>query len=57
MSDGGKGDTQRPTDKKAYDNGHDRIFGQREPWYVRRDREQQHQQKEQTNDDTSTRSL
>ena len=57
MSDGGKGDTQRPTDKKAYDNGHDRIFGQREPWYVRRDREQQQQQKEKTDDDTSTRSL
>jgi hypothetical protein len=44
MSDGGKGDTQRPTDKKAYDEGHDRIFGEKLPWYKRRDNEQQQQQ-------------
>jgi len=30
MSDGGKGSTQRPTDKAAYDEGHDRIFKKRE---------------------------
>lgn len=40
MSDGGKGDTQRPTDKKAYDESHERIFGVKIPWYQRRDNEQ-----------------
>jgi hypothetical protein len=28
MSDGGKGDSQRPTNIKAYDEGHTRIFGE-----------------------------
>lgn len=27
MSDGGKGDKQRPTDKQAFDKGFDAIFG------------------------------
>lgn len=27
MSDGGKGSQQRPTDKKKFDEGYDRIFG------------------------------
>jgi hypothetical protein len=27
MNDGGKGSKQRPTDKKAFDSGWDRIFG------------------------------
>lgn len=40
MSDGGKGDTQRPTDKKAFDENLEKIFGVKVPWYVRRDREQ-----------------
>lgn len=30
MSDGGKGSTQRPTDKAAYDKGYERIFKKRE---------------------------
>ena len=29
MSDGGKGDKQRPTDKQKFDNGWDRIFGKK----------------------------
>ena len=29
MSDGGKGDKQRPTDKKKFDEGWDRIFGKK----------------------------
>jgi hypothetical protein len=29
MSDGGKGDKQRPTDKEKFDNGWDRIFGKK----------------------------
>lgn len=39
MSHGGKGDTQRPTDHKEYTEAHERIFGKRPPWYVRRDNE------------------
>jgi hypothetical protein len=31
MSDGGKGSTQRPTDKKKFDEGWDRIFGKKPP--------------------------
>lgn len=27
MSDGGKGSLQRPTNKKKFDEGYDRIFG------------------------------
>ena len=27
MSDGGKGSQQRPTDKKKFDEGYERIFG------------------------------
>lgn len=58
MSDGGKGDTQRPTDAKAFGENLEKVFGVKVPWYVRRDREQQQQQqKGQTNDDTSTRNL
>ena len=30
MSDGGKGSQQRPTDKKKFDEGYDRIFGKKE---------------------------
>ena len=30
MSDGGKGDKQRPTDKKKFDENFDRIFGKKE---------------------------
>ena len=30
MSDGGKGDKQRPTDKAAFDESYDRIFKKRE---------------------------
>ena len=37
MSDGGKGDSMRPTDKRAFDEGMDRIFGKRPPWYVTRE--------------------
>lgn len=37
MSHGGKGDTQRPTDKQAFDEGIDRIFGVKKPWYLKRD--------------------
>lgn len=29
MSDGGKGDTYRPTDKQKFDEGYDRIFGKK----------------------------
>ena len=29
MSDGGKGDKQRPTDKQKYDENYDRIFGKK----------------------------
>lgn len=29
MSDGGKGSKQRPTDKKKFDDGWDRIFGKK----------------------------
>ena len=47
MSDGGKGDTQRPTDKKAFDENLEKIFGVKVPWYVKRDREQQTQQTQQ----------
>ncbi len=31
MSDGGKGDKQRPTDKKKYDDNFDKIFGKKKP--------------------------
>lgn len=31
MSDGGKGDKQRPTDKKKYDENFDKIFGKKKP--------------------------
>ena len=31
MSDGGKGDKQRPTDKQKYDENFDRIFGKKKP--------------------------
>jgi hypothetical protein len=27
MSDGGKGSQQRPTDKKKFDEGYEKIFG------------------------------
>lgn len=37
MSDGGKGDSMRPTDRRAFDDGLERIFGKRPPWYVTRD--------------------
>jgi hypothetical protein len=30
MSDGGKGDTYRPTDKQKFDQGYDRIFGRKD---------------------------
>ena len=30
MSDGGKGSQQRPTDKKKFDEGYDRIFGKKD---------------------------
>lgn len=30
MSQNGKGDTQRPTDKKKFDNNYERIFGKKE---------------------------
>lgn len=39
MSDGGKGDSMRPTDKKAFDDGMDRIFGVKKPWYIKRNEE------------------
>jgi hypothetical protein len=29
MSDGGKGSSQRPTDKKKYDENYDKIFGKK----------------------------
>ena len=29
MSDGGKGSTQRPTDKQKFDEAYDRIFGKK----------------------------
>jgi hypothetical protein len=29
MSDGGKGSSQRPTDKKKYDDNYDKIFGKK----------------------------
>ena len=29
MSDGGKGDKQRPTDKKKFDDGWERTFGKK----------------------------
>ena len=29
MGDGGKGSKQRPTDKKKFDEGWDRIFGKK----------------------------
>lgn len=29
MSDGGKGSSQRPTDKKKYDKNYDKIFGKK----------------------------
>ena len=29
MSNGGKGDKQRPTDKQKFDDGWDRIFGKK----------------------------
>lgn len=31
MSDGGKGDKQRPTDKKKFDENYDAIFGKKKP--------------------------
>lgn len=31
MSDGGKGDKQRPTDQKKYNENYDRIFGKKDP--------------------------
>lgn len=34
-----KGSKRRPGDDKAYGENYDKIFGKREPWYVRRDRE------------------
>ena len=40
MSDGGKGDAMRPTDRAAFDAGIERTFGAKKPWYVRRDEEQ-----------------
>ena len=33
----GKGDSMRPTDKRAFDEGLERIFGKRPSWYVTRD--------------------
>jgi hypothetical protein len=47
MSDGGKGDTQRPTNHNAYTEAHERIFGKRPPWYVQRDNRDQSKQQEQ----------
>ena len=51
MGDGGKGDTQRPTDAKAFGENLEKVFGVKVPWYIKRDqREQeakQQQQKEQ----------
>lgn len=41
MSDGGKGDSTRPTDHKAFSENLEKVFGVKVPWYVRRDREQQ----------------
>lgn len=37
MSDGGKGDAMRPTDRAAFNAGIERTFGVKKPWYVRRD--------------------
>jgi len=31
MSDGGKGDKQRPTDQKKYSENYDKIFGKKKP--------------------------
>lgn len=59
MSDGGKGDTQRPTDHAAFSENLEKIFGVKVPWYIKRDQQQTQQtkQKDQTNDHTSTRNL
>lgn len=35
----GKGPLPRPTNKQAQQEGYERIFGKKEPWWVRRDRE------------------
>lgn len=43
MSDGGKGDSMRPTDKRAFDDGMERIFGKRPPWYVTREQREKEQ--------------
>ena len=40
MSDGGKGDAMRPTDRAAFNAGIERTFGVKKPWYVRRDEAQ-----------------
>jgi hypothetical protein len=40
MSDGGKGDAMRPTDRAAFNAGIERTFGVKKPWYVRRDESQ-----------------
>jgi hypothetical protein len=40
MSDGGKGDAMRPTDRAAFSAGIERTFGVKKPWYVRRDEAQ-----------------
>lgn len=52
MSHGGKGDTQRPTDKRAFDEGIDRIFGKRPPWYVTREQREKEKADEHRQDQT-----
>ena len=43
-SDGGKGDSMRPTDKHAFDNNLERVFGVKKPWYIIRDEQAKQEQ-------------